>query len=600
MFIIVAIVLVVLVVLFFTFRGTIQKQTIPSFVEPIENSFLVCLEDNTALGISLLELSGGNLQDVEFEPGSEYMPFSSHLKFMNDEIPYWFYISRGNIEKENIPSIEYMEAQLENYVVENLEDCAFEEFYGQDYDLSKGSADAEVKINNNNVEIELTMDLSVSKGEDSFVVNNHQVVINSKLGSLYKDAIEIYGQEQETLFLEDFGVDTLRLYAPVDGVEIKCSPMVWEAEEVFTDLKEAIEVNTLALKTSGSKKDYFVIDSSLDSNARFIYSKDWPFSFEVSPNEGSSLVAKPVGNQPGLGILGFCYVTYHYVYNLAYPTLVQVYEGDEVFQFPLAVVIKGNLPREAAGGESYLKNSYDVCKDKLSSTEISVSDYNGNPIVADVDFECFGSRCDVGTTSSEGNLFTSIPQCVNGFLVVNSEGYKESRALYSSVDYGSTTILLEEEFEKLISINLNSRHYTGPAIVSFFSGDSVQTIAYPETSEVFLSEGAYEVHVQIYGDSALTFASNTREQCMDIPSSGIGGAFGATQKECFTIEMPEQIISRVLIGGGTGTSSFSEYDLQSTSKVVLNVESLPTPKSIEELQTNYISFESKSIGVSLQ
>ena len=87
---------------------------------------------------------------------------------------------------------------------------------------------------------------------------------------------------------------------------------------------------------------------------------------------------------------------------------------------------------------------------------------------------------------------------------------------------------------------------------------------------------------------------------MDIPSSGIGGAFGATQKECFTIEMPEQIISRVLIGGGTGTSSFSEYDLQSTSKVVLNVESLPTPKSIEELQTNYISFESKSIGVSLQ
>ena len=40
-------------------------------------------------------------------------------------------------------------------------------------------------------------------------------------------------------------------------------------------------------------------------------------------------MAEPVGNQEGMGMLGFCYVAYHFVYDLAYPVLVQVYYEDE-------------------------------------------------------------------------------------------------------------------------------------------------------------------------------------------------------------------------------------------------------------------------------
>ena len=468
-FIIVALVLVAIVVLFFSLKGTPQKKTIPAFAEPIENSFLVCLEDNVELGISLLELNGGNLDNVEFEPGSDYMPFSSHLKFMNYEIPYWFYISKGNIPKENMPTLEEMETHLAKYIEENLESCKFEEFYDSDYDILKDNAKAEVKISDDKVDVELTMDLSVSKGEDSFVVNKHYIIVNSKLGSLYEDAVELYKQEQSTLFLEKFGIDTLRLYAPVDGVELKCSPITWDAETVFNDIKEALELNLFALKTSGDRKDYFVIDSPLKNNARFVYSKNWAYSFEVAPNEGSSLVSKPVGNQPGLGVLGFCYVTYHYVYNLAYPVLVQIYSGEETFQFPLAIVIKGNVPREALDGETFAKPFYDVCKDKLSSAEIFVSNYDSDPVSANVSFECFGSRCDLGHTSSDGNLSVLIPQCINGFLVVNSNGYREARILYSSVEKGSSTILLDKEFEKLVSVNLGGKSYSVPAIISFLS-----------------------------------------------------------------------------------------------------------------------------------
>ena len=599
-FIIIAIVIVALVVLFFVFRGDLQKQQIPAFVEPIETSFLVCLEENALTGISLLELSGGNLEEIDFEPGSEYMPFSSHLNFVGNEVPYWFYISGNNLPRENVPSVKDMESQLENYIEKNIQGCAFEDLYDQNYDFEKGLAEANVVIKEDNVKIDLEMDLSVSKGEDFFVVKDHDIEVKSKLGSLYKDAVEIYEQEQQTFFLEKYGVDNLRLYAPVDGVEIKCSPMVWNAEEVFTDLKEAIEVNTLALKGAGEKKDYFVVDNNLENNVRFISSKDWPSTFEVAPNDGNSLVSEPVGNQPGLGIIGFCYVTYHFVYNLAYPVLVQVYEGDEIFQFPVAVIIKGNLPREALEGEtSYLQEPYDVCEDKLASVELSITDYDLNPLEADVSFECFGSRCDLGETSREGSLLTDIPQCINGFLVVKSPGYKTSKVLYSSVDDGSSTIFLEKEFEKEVSIQVEGRTYSKEAIITFLSVDSSQTISYPGNNKVSLSEGEYTIQVQVYKNSSLNFASTTREQCIDIPSSGIGAIFGSSKEECFEIAVPEQIISTALAGGGSSEFYFTVSELNNFEKVVLNIGALSVPKSIEELQNNYFSLESKSIGVNL-
>ena len=600
-FIIIAVVLVASVVMFFLFKENIQKKSFPAFIEPIENSFLICLEDNAETGVALLGLNGGHLADVDFEPGSEYMPFSSHLNFVGNEIPYWFYFSGNNIPRQNIPSKKDMESQLEFYIEENVRDCGFEDFYGEEYEFSKGPLDAEVRITNTVVDVDLKMNLVISRGEDYFVIKDHRVSVKSKLGSLYEDALEIYEQEQSTLFLERFGIDTLRLYAPVDGVEIKCSPMIWDASEVFNDLKEAIELNTLALKTSGDKKDYFVIDTSINNNARFITSSNWPSTFEVAPNEGSSLVSNPIGNQPGLGVLGFCYVTYHFVYNLAYPVLIQVYDEDEIFQFPVAVVIKGNLPRETSEIQSFsYQEPYDVCSDKLSSVNIKVYDSDLKPVVADVSYECFGSRCVLGQTSADGTLFADIPQCVNGNFVVSSSGYKEAKPIYSSVSKGSSIIILDKEFEKEVSISIGGKTYSGNSIISFSSEDSMQSIAYPENNKIKLGEGDYEVQVQVYKNSSLSFAETTKEQCVEIPSSGLGGLIGFTEKECFEINIPAQIVSTVLAGGGVGGYYFSTNALENSGEIVLSIEDLYVPKNLEELQNSYLSFENKYVGVSLR
>src|SRR3989344_1851216 len=257
------------------------------------------------------------------------MPFSSQLDFLGNPIPYWYYVSGNGIQKEQVPTKQQMELQLGDFVASKARNCGFDSYYGQGFEiyLTEPSA-AKVSIKDGEVEVNLDMDLSITNGNDTAIVKNHKVVVNSELGRLYGSAKKVYDEEQKSLFLENYAIDNLRLYAPVDGVEVTCSPLVWNADDVFNDLQEAIEINTMALKTKGSSEDYFTVDvPGVNEEVRFLNSRTWAHAFEVSPSDGALLIANPVGNQAGLGILGFCYVPYHHVYSMKYPILVQVYSS---------------------------------------------------------------------------------------------------------------------------------------------------------------------------------------------------------------------------------------------------------------------------------
>jgi len=95
-FVIIAIVIVALAVLFVVFRSSIFSAEIPANLEPVYKTFLQCLEDKTKIGINVLESQAGYIELPKFESGSLYMPFSSQLNFLGNDIPYWYYVSGNN------------------------------------------------------------------------------------------------------------------------------------------------------------------------------------------------------------------------------------------------------------------------------------------------------------------------------------------------------------------------------------------------------------------------------------------------------------------------------------------------------------------------
>ncbi len=595
-FIIIAILIVAAVVSFFTFREELFGTAIPSEFEPIYNSFLNCLEEDLLTGIDVLESQGGYIYLPEFERGSQNFPFSSQLNFVGNPLPYWYYVSSNGVQKEQVPTKSGMEKDLGDFVENQISSCSFESYYDEGFEISFENADAKINVKNSEVDLDLGVDMVFSKGDETLTIDNYHVVVNSFLGKLYDSAIEVYEKEQEDLFLENYAIDFLRLYAPVDGVELTCAPKVWEANEVFDSLQDAIEVNTLALKAGNDAENYYDIDLGVDEEVRFVNSRTWPNSFEVLPSEESFLIANPVGNQPGLGILGFCYVPYHFVYNINYPVLAQVMKGDEVFQFPMAVVVLGNQPREALTTSALDLGLPELCKYKNTLVNVGVYDTNSNLIDANISYECFGSICEIGETVG-GTLEKEFPQCVNGQIKVRSEGYRDAGILYSTVDEGSINIILDKTYVKELKFRLDGSLYDGEAFITYSSGDFSRTISYPYEDTVELSEGEYEFQVYVYKNSSLELGATTSKQCVNVPRGIVLGSLGLTKKECFEVEIPEQIISASLAAGGTESHNILESDLINSDVLEINVESLPTPTTLEGLQLNYILFDERGVEI---
>ncbi len=601
LFIIIAIIIVAAIAIFLFLRQGLSIQQVPASIQPVYNSFLSCLEDETSIGISVLESQAGYIELPQFEPGSTYMPFSSQLNFFGNPIPYWYYVSGNNIEKEQVPSEQDMEKSLGKFIEDRIQSCDFDSYYQEGFEITQQDPKATVDIRGNDVNVKLDMGLQISKGEDNVLIKNHDVDVKSNLGTLYNSAKMVYQKEQKELFLENYAIDTLRLYAPVDGVDLSCSPKTWNAQQIFDNLRDAIETNTLALsdKTPSTEEGkYFYIDAGISEEVRFINSKDWPRNFEVSPSEDILLVANPVGNQPGLGVLGFCYVPYHFVYNVKYPVLIQVYNGDEVFQFPVAVIVQGNKPREALNSTAGATTP-NLCPYNNSQVTVKTYDTNLNLIDSSISYECFGDNCEIGKTSS-GTLTAGFPQCVNGYIIAKAEGFDETRYLYSTNQEGNVNIIMNKLYDSNVELKLDGADYNGEAMIYFSSQDNSKVLSYPAQKKVNLSEGQYEISVYIYKNSSIKLQKTTTQQCTDVPAAGIGGLFGFTEKKCFDIEIPSQMISNVLSGGGTQDYYMLEDELKNSDIIVINANSLSVPTSIEELQNNYLAFDNEGLGVSFK
>ncbi|NCN51629.1 hypothetical protein GW931_01315 [archaeon] len=595
-FVIIAIVLVVAIASYFVFKDTLFPSSVSSTFEPIKTNFLNCVKEKTLVGIKIMESKGGYIFNPEFIPGSSYMPFSSQLDFLGTGIPYWHSISENNLEINQVPEKKELQNQMQTYLDQEIPNCNFDSFVKEGYKITKGVPTSEVVIKDNLVQVFVDMDIQVTKDAETATMSTHQVEVDSELGNLYNDAISFDNKERKELFLENYSVDVLRTYAPVDGVELTCAPKIWNADEIFSTLKRATQDNFFALKNSGEKNDYFNLKIPIDSEVKVLNFQEWPSNYQVEPASSAVLVSKPVGIQQGLGILGFCYAPYHFVYSLKYPVLVQLTNNGETFQFPLAIVIDGNVAKKVSTAGEFVENSYPLCDGPFSNFTVELSSSDLRNVEGNISYDCLGSSCQIGETKG-GTLEGAFPQCANGKIIVNSKGYKEKSEEISTVNGGSVSLILDKEYEKQVSLKIKNSKFNEKAVVYFSSDDDSKVFLYPEQNKIKLSAGEYNLKVYLYDNSSIKFDATTIKQCVDVPS-GIGGIFGITHEECSDVAVPEQNISNVLVGGGSETFTVSESSLSSNNKLQIDVDRYNSPTSLEELQVVYTLVDSKKVEVS--
>ncbi len=603
-FVIIAIVIVAGIAIFFAVRGNLFGTAIPAEFQPVFSYYEECIKYETKAAIDIAETQGGFVDAGEYIPGSEYAPFSSHFNFLGFPVPYWYYVSGNGIIKENAPTKNDIENGIEKYIEAQLQDCNFEAFYQQGLYISVEQPSARVRIEDTKVRVDISSELTVENEENSASKSDYAVEVDSKIGKFYNLARKIYEKEKDSEFLENYSVDVLRLYAPVDGVEVSCSPKIWKTREVVDELKQGLEANIGAIKFKGNyytqnneTDKYFVVDLGTDESVNIMYSKNWPAKVEIVGEgvDDDLMIAQPIGNQQGLGVLGFCYVPYHFVYDVSFPVLIQIYDGIEIFQFPVAVIIDNNVPRRAIFSEITEEEAINVCAFNTQDITVNVFDINLNNVDANISFECFDSKCLLGETK-EGVLNGKAPACVNGFLVARTDNYAEKKQLFSSNEESIADIILDREYEVEVEVKIDGKPIEGLAVVNF-NGDKTASVALPDSNKIKLHEGLYNISVYAYSDSEIKIPASKKTECINAPRGGIFGLFGATREECIDIAIPETKIEYALIGGGRTETYILESELQK-GKIVIDADSLPKPNSLEELQYNFEAFESLGVGVS--
>ncbi len=609
-FIIIAIMIVLGLVLYFVFSGGIGNEKVPRELEPVYSYYLSCIEEEVLDAANILGQRGGYIENIEFSPGSSYMPFSSELNFLGTGVPYWYYISGNGVVNERIPSKIKLGDEINNYVKDRLDFCDFSEFRDKGFNISIGNAEVESSIEDNLISVNVKQPLTISFGDFVWSGNGHSVDVQSNLGKFYDLAKKIYLNNKEFMFLENYAVDILRLYAPVDGSEIGCSPKIWNVEEIRGNLIEALESNVPMTKVKGdyytlSKEEnkYFVRDlgENVDVNVNFLYSSDWPMKMEVWPSEDGILRADPVGLQEGLGMLGFCYVPYHFIYDFAYPVLIQIYSGNELFQFPVVVFIDKNNPRESLDAEGIPDVVPELCIHKNNALIVSTYNTNLEPIESNIGFKCFDTTCDIGRTEIQGNdaiLNADFPQCVNGYIVASAEGYETRKYLVEILDEKSISVVLDKKYKLDLEIQQNGATINDYAVITFNKDNGKKTIvAYPNQREVELTEGQYQVEVYVYSNSTINVQGSKTEKCVEVPKSGILGVFGFSEEKCFDMKIPDQIVSSAISGGGKQSHYISESELRSSGRMIINSKSFGVPNSVESLQINYNSLEVSRLDI---
>lgn len=601
--ILVAIVIVFAIVLYFYLRASVFQPTIPRNMRPVYDSYLDCLNHITTQGVYLLGQQGGYIEVPNFEPGSLYRPFSNQLDFLGQPVPYWMYISGNNILREQIPTKNQMKQQLENYIKQRLDFCSFSEYEIQGYGIFIEQGNVEIDIKDYSVELIAKNPITIYYQNDSFRINEHKTKINIPLGNIYNKAKELYNYHKTDMFLEKYTIDVLRLHAPVDGVELQCSPIVFNEHEIRKDVKKGLTANINFLKVKGNyyelknkEHEYFVVEPGFRTAypVNFLYSPDWPTRIEMY----GEMVAEPVGIQEGLSILGFCYVPYHLVYDVNYPVLIQFFDSDFIFQFPVSVIIEKNHAREALPPMfDSLSLESQICQHKNQKVRVYTYDSELNPLPARIRFHCLDSECEIGATemSSQGAyLEGDFPQCINGFIIASSPGYAQTRYQISTNTQTIADIILPKIYTIELDLGLDRN---SNAVISFNGEKHSRTVLYPETQPIELIEDYYNVTVLVHSDVSLNLAGINERICVDVPVQGIGTLFGLTEEKCSDINIPDMKVDSALMGGGKTTEYITEDILKKSRKLNIRVPLFYAPMTIEDIQANYILAEESVVYI---
>tara|TARA_Y100000310_G_scaffold91950_1_gene89479 strand:- start:6155 stop:6892 length:738 start_codon:yes stop_codon:yes gene_type:complete len=196
-FIIIALIIVALAIVFFVVRNNISIEDTgrPIEIEPVNDFIIDCLEE-----------TGENaLREISEKGGYFFIP--ENLPSIDSRIPYYIHN-----ERSFFPRKSYLESSLSAFVFEELSFCILNfKNFRDEFRINSELKEVNTKILENSIKFSLNYEVSIEKEDTDFLLENFELIISSRLNDVYNTAFEIVNEEKTHLesiclsCLYDFG-----------------------------------------------------------------------------------------------------------------------------------------------------------------------------------------------------------------------------------------------------------------------------------------------------------------------------------------------------------------------------------------------------------
>lgn len=375
---------------------------ISSIIQPEIREYVYgCIRPIALEGIEILRLQGGY---IDIPRGADYLKIKDYEnKYVVSEgptkkaklgdkaldIPFW-------VEKQslNIPTLEFMEDELERYTKKGFEKCIgdFEPFKMRGFNITRGDINIDVKMKNQII-VKVDMPLTIKNEDEKFNMKEfvYRVPINMKL--VHKIAADLAVLEYSRHYIEDQTFNWIVLYSAVNKkylpplaqviTNTDGSFVTWQKNEVkdllkniiYHNIREVKIENTIyTRKTSPDPVKQGVYDSFIERvysyklpsiRINFTFEKSWPFYLDIFPSNGELVEPSRTVSSRLWVIPNIHLFRYRFKYDVEYPVMVFVtdYNSAKInpvtdtfeeragftMQFPMYTWIHGNQKRKDGG-----------------------------------------------------------------------------------------------------------------------------------------------------------------------------------------------------------------------------------------------------------
>jgi len=471
-------------------------EKIPTQLHPIKLFIEQCVDRTTTDAIILIGKSGGYTDISKFGITHTADPTTSQAVEFSPEssmnVAYWWYLKSsndcsGNCEfssempdlksdmkegSERLPMDSSVEAQIDVYVNENLNNCLndFKDFKEQGFSVRElGEITTTTTIRDDNVLVSIDYPLEIKKGEVKSKVSQFFTTVDINLKKIHELAFMVTSDEINYHFLE---LNTLNLISgfsdinneklpPMAGSKFELSsPVYWTKTDVKTKLEEmlmsyipllqvneTLNYNKRTFDDSIKQGIYnqMVIPSYGNSYKKlgvdFGYLGWWPIYFDINTKSG---IIMPESASTNILPLGIGIQRYDFLYDMSYPVIITInsleaFHGKGYsFRFALEANLRNNGPinssfvslkSESTEGSMFC----DINKRNSGNIKITTADAQTSQALDGVMvyYSCGDESCFIGETKMKEDkavLEIKLPICAGGTITFTKPdflGYSE-------------------------------------------------------------------------------------------------------------------------------------------------------------------------------